>query len=173
MDDALPDLLAPDLSVVFCGTAAGRKSAEVRAYYAGPGNRFWAVLHTIGLTPTRLEAVQFHQLLPLGIGLTDIAKRGFGSDSEIARSDYDPDGLRRKIIEFSPGALAFNGKNAASRFLADTPDYGVQPDPIGKTVVFVLPSTSGAANGFWNEAYWHELAAFVTRSRQPLRQATS
>jgi len=37
----LPDVLAANLDVVFCGTAAGKRSAEVGMYYAGPGNRFW------------------------------------------------------------------------------------------------------------------------------------
>jgi len=37
----LPDLLASNLKIVFCGSAAGTKSAENKAYYAGPGNRFY------------------------------------------------------------------------------------------------------------------------------------
>ena len=40
----LPDVLEPGLTVVFCGTAVGATSAQVRAYYAGRGNRFWEVL---------------------------------------------------------------------------------------------------------------------------------
>src|SRR3546814_13773735 len=47
----LPDVLAPGLRLVFCGSAAGRKSAELGAYYAGPGNKFWPTLYEIGLTP--------------------------------------------------------------------------------------------------------------------------
>jgi G:T/U-mismatch repair DNA glycosylase len=37
----LPDVLQPDLKVVFCGTAAGTQSAQAGAYYAGRGNYFW------------------------------------------------------------------------------------------------------------------------------------
>ena len=32
----LPDVLAPGLRVVFCGTAPGTASARAGAYYAGP-----------------------------------------------------------------------------------------------------------------------------------------
>ena len=41
----LPDVLGPNLKVVFCGTAAGAVSAKRRAYYAGPGNKFWQTIH--------------------------------------------------------------------------------------------------------------------------------
>jgi TDG/mug DNA glycosylase family protein len=44
----LEDLLAPGLSIVFCGTGAGRRSAELKAYYAGRGNRFWPTLFESG-----------------------------------------------------------------------------------------------------------------------------
>ena len=37
----LPDVLQPDLKVVFCGTAAGTQSAQAGTYYAGRGNYFW------------------------------------------------------------------------------------------------------------------------------------
>ena len=43
----LPDLLLPDLRVVFVGTAAGKRSAELGHYYAGRGNRFWRTLHEV------------------------------------------------------------------------------------------------------------------------------
>ena len=47
----LPDVLAPGLRIVFCGTAAGTVSARRGAYYAHPQNRFWPALHAVGLTP--------------------------------------------------------------------------------------------------------------------------
>ena len=55
----LPDVLAPDLRVVFVGTAAGARSAAVGHYYAGPGNRFWHTLHEIGLTPRRSPEMHY------------------------------------------------------------------------------------------------------------------
>ncbi len=49
-----PDYLAPNLRVVFCGTAAGNRSAEVGHYYAGPGNEFWPLLYRSGIVPVAL-----------------------------------------------------------------------------------------------------------------------
>jgi hypothetical protein len=47
----LPDLLQSNLSVIFCGTAAGTFSAEEGEYYAHSNNFFWSILHETGLTP--------------------------------------------------------------------------------------------------------------------------
>lgn len=162
----LPDVLSRDLSVVFCGTAVGPTSARVGAYYAGPGNQFWDVLFRICLTPRRLEPHEFKSLLEHGIGLTDLAKKRSGTDEEIASSEFDVGALHSKIRSFAPKALAFNGKKAASAFYGYGVDYGHQTEPLGETAIFVLPSTSGAARGYWNESFWMEVAVFVGANGQ-------
>nr|HQT26871.1 mismatch-specific DNA-glycosylase [Burkholderiales bacterium] len=55
----LPDVLAPDLAVVFCGSAVGAASARRRAYYAGPGNAFWPTLARVGFTPCQLTPDEY------------------------------------------------------------------------------------------------------------------
>jgi G:T/U-mismatch repair DNA glycosylase len=59
MKAILPDLLAPNLKIVFCGTAAGNKSAERKAYYAGAGNLFYHTLASSGFTPRILKPEDF------------------------------------------------------------------------------------------------------------------
>ena len=44
----LPDVLRDNLDVVFVGTAAGRRSAELGVYYAHSGNYFWRTLWQSG-----------------------------------------------------------------------------------------------------------------------------
>ncbi len=135
--------------MVICGTAAGRASAAARAYYAGPGNIFWRVLHRVGLTPTELRPECYGSLLSFGVGLTDIAKGVHGRDAEIPKNAYDAARLRAAIQHYRPGILAFNGKNAAKIFLARARvPYGRQAAAIGDTVICVLPSTSAAARAF-------------------------
>jgi TDG/mug DNA glycosylase family protein len=149
---------------VVCGSAAGTRSAELGAYYAGPGNQFWGMLHRVGLTPTVLRPAEFRSVLTYGIGLTDIVKTGFGPDSGLRRADFDRDGLRRRIETFQPAILAFNGKRSASAFFGKPVPYGYQAGrDIGATRIYVAPSTSGAARGFWDEAYWR-LVAEAARS---------
>ncbi len=80
----LPDVLAPGLRIVFCGTAAGTESARRRCYYAHPQNKFWRALHEVGLTDRRLDCSEFALLPQFGIGLTDIAKTASGMDKEAA-----------------------------------------------------------------------------------------
>ena len=158
----LPDVLRPGLDVVFCGTAAGHASARAGAYYAGPGNRFWEILFEIGLTPRRLEPHEFREVLDYGIGLTDAVKTASGPDAALPACAFDPQRLRRLVLELEPAALAFNGKRSARSVLdSANVEYGRRPGRLGSSAVFVLPSTSGAARGFWEPRYWHELAAFV------------
>lgn len=160
----LPDLLQPGLKVVFCGTAAGAASARRGAYYAGPGNKFWKTLYALGFTPRLLEPAEFPLLPQYGIGLTDIAKSYSGADSGLRRSHFDAAALRSKIHENAPLVFAFNGKKAAQAFYGASVSYGQQPERIGTTTVFVLPSTSGAASGFWNIEHWQALAAWLRAS---------
>jgi len=158
----LPDVLARGLRVVFCGSAAGRKSAELGAYYAGPGNRFWRTLHEIGLTPRRLEPSEFRRVLEYGLGLTDMAKFEFGGDRELSKGADDPETLRAKIVRYEPRVLAFTAKRPAHALLERNVDYGLQQDArIGATEIFVLPSPSGVARAYWDEGPWRELAALV------------
>jgi double-stranded uracil-DNA glycosylase len=154
----LPDVLAPGLRVVFCGTAPGTASARAGAYYAGPGNRFWATLNEVGLTPVLLRPAEFGRLPEFGIGLTDISKSASGSDQEVGRRGVDPERLASVVAEAAPAHLAFNGKNSAKAALGRPVAYGRQPERIGGAAVWVLPSTSGAARRFWDIGPWRDLA---------------
>jgi double-stranded uracil-DNA glycosylase len=160
--DVLPDVMRPGLRVVFCGTAAGTASARAKAYYAGPGNRFWSVLHETGLTPKQLAPTEFECLLDFGIGLTDICKVLHGSDREVGTVEFDVADLQARVATAEPATLAFNGKNAARGALERQVAYGLQEETIGGAAVWVLPSTSGAARGFWDISPWQELASTVT-----------
>ena len=158
----LPDILDHGLKVVFCGSAVGAKSALLGTYYAGPGNRFWPILFDTGLTPRLLAPREFACVLEFGIGLTDMAKDASGADSSLPKDADDPAAVRAKIARFQPRALAFNGKRAGRVFFDGARiDFGRQPESIGPTTIFVLPSTSGAARAFWDEHPWLELAKFV------------
>lgn len=155
----LPDVLREGLSLVFCGTAAGKRSAADGAYYAHPGNRFWSALHEAGLTPRRLQPSEFPLLPSFGIGLTDVAKLHSGNDSELPRDAFDAVGLIEKIERCQPRVLAFTSKAAARAVLGRSDSYGLCGQRIGSTKLFVLPSPSGQARGHWDIGPWRELAA--------------
>lgn len=150
----LPDLLQPGLALVFCGTAAGRRSAAEHAYYAHPGNLFWRALFEAGLTPRLLAPAEFPRLPDYGMGLTDLAKGHSGNDNQLPRDAFDAPALRAKIERHAPGLLAFTSKNAARAALGHSADYGLQNELIGSTRLFVLPSPSGQARGHWRIDPW-------------------
>jgi TDG/mug DNA glycosylase family protein len=155
----LPDVLAPGLTAVFCGTAVSAVSARRRAYYAGPGNAFWPTLFSVGLTPRLLAPEEYGILPQFGLGLTDLAKTVSGADRILTREDFAPDALIDKIEQHRPKVLAFTSKRAAEEFRGGVVTYGLLTERIGGTRLFVLPSPSGAARGYWDLAPWCELAS--------------
>lgn len=155
----LPDVLPQGLHLVFCGTAPSRRSAADGAYYAHPGNYFWRALHEAGFTPRRYAPAEFRNLPQLGIGLTDLAKRHSGNDSELPRDAFDVPALRARIEACQPRLLAFTSKNAARAALGHAiTNYGPQTDRFVTAEVFVLPSPSGQARGYWDIGPWQALA---------------
>jgi double-stranded uracil-DNA glycosylase len=157
--DILQDLLRPGLRLVICGTAASTRSAEIGAYYAGPGNKFWPTMHAVGLTPRLLAPQDWRSLDALGIGFTDLVKSHSGMDKDLPPGSFDAGRVRGSIENHQPSVLAFNGKTAAKAFFGRAlVDFGRQQDMVGETSIWVLPSTSGAASGAWDIEHWHALA---------------
>ncbi|GJM28796.1 MAG: hypothetical protein DHS20C17_14310 [Cyclobacteriaceae bacterium] len=105
----LPDLLKKELKIVFCGTAAGDASADRKAYYAGPGNKFYKILYKVGFTDRLLEPEEFETLIEYRIGLTDVAKFVHGNDNSLKPSDFDPNAFNHKIKTYQPEWVCFNG----------------------------------------------------------------
>lgn len=161
----LPDVLRPGLDLVFCGTAAGKRSAAEGAYYAHPGNLFWRALHQCRLTPHQLAPAAFPQLPDYGIGLTDLAKHHSGNDNELPRDAFDVAALLTKIATFQPRVLAFTSKHGARTALGHSVEYGLQTQTVGSTRLFVLPSPSGQARGRWTLAPWISLAELIRDAR--------
>ena len=168
----VPDLLAPGLDLVFCGTAPSPASYRARAYYANPGNAFWATLDAVGLTPERFTPDRYRELLALGIGLTDLNKTEYGSDHELSAPAMDARALRAKLRRFRPAAVAFTSKHAASWALGTkSPSYGRQAGRLEDALVFVLASPSGRARSFWTIEPWREVGGFVAERRQRRERA--
>jgi TDG/mug DNA glycosylase family protein len=159
----LRDVLAPDLRVVFCGTAVGSASARRSAYYAGPGNAFWRTLFEVGLTPGLLQPEEFETITRYGLGLTDLAKTVSGADNILSDEHFDRSGLRGKIERFHPRVMAFTSKRAGAEYIRGPVGYGLLEETIGATALFVLPSPSGAARRFWSMRPWQDLADLAGR----------
>jgi TDG/mug DNA glycosylase family protein len=164
----LPDLLAPDLNVVFCGTAPGTVSAQRKQYYAHPQNKFWRALYASGLTPRLLEPSEYENLLSFRIGLTDIAKHVSGMDNQLPRGSLGKEAiadLRARIAKYQPKILAFTSLTGGRKLAGADAEFGHQSVKIGETDVWILPSPSPAAHWNWqkNEKIWRALAAEIRK----------
>ena len=160
----LPDQLQPDLRVVFVGTAAGQRSADLGHYYAHPGNRFWRTIHAVGITPRLYQPHEFACVFELGIGFTDMCKAGAGMDREALKAGVDVRAFAEKMRRYRPRTVAITSKKAASLFDGRTTAriaLGRQPPLDDFPDVFVLASPSGAASGAWSLRPWQELAEHV------------
>jgi TDG/mug DNA glycosylase family protein len=164
--EKLPDQLQNALRLVFVGTAAGRRSADLGHYYAHPGNRFWRTIHEVGITPRRYEPHEFRALLKIGIGFTDLCKSGSGMDHQALTFPIDIPAFREKMRQYRPKTIAFTSKKAASLFYGrptKAVPLGQQPPLDDFPTVFVLASPSGAASGHWSVQPWQELAMSISR----------
>jgi TDG/mug DNA glycosylase family protein len=162
--EKLPDQLQARLRLVFVGTAAGQRSADVGHYYAHPGNRFWRTIHEVGITPRRYGPHEFPELLKFGIGFTDVCKTGAGMDHQALAFPIDIPAFREKMRRYRPKTIAFTSKRAASLFYGrptKAVTVGRQPPEDDFPSVFVLPSPSGAASGHWSVQSWQELADWI------------
>jgi TDG/mug DNA glycosylase family protein len=157
----LPDRLRPGLKLVFCGTAAGRQSALQQAYYAHGQNKFWKTLYETGLTPSQFLPHDYEKLWELGIGLTDIAKQAYGMDHQLPRDALGPKAiaaLEARIRKVKPAILAFTSLNGGRKVTGPKAVVGEQPELMGDTRVFILPSPSPLAANHWDIKPWRDLA---------------
>jgi double-stranded uracil-DNA glycosylase len=143
---AVPDVLAPDLRVIFCGINPGRWSAAAGAHFANPRNDFWRLLHESGFTPRLLAPEEQRELSAFGCGLTNAALRTTRGSGDLRRGDFE--GSEERLGEIAgnlrPGWIAFVGKEAYRGTFGERPELGVQERRLGETRLFVLPSTSPA-----------------------------
>ena len=143
---AVPDLLGPGLSVVFCGINPGRVSAAAGAHFANPRNDFWRLLHEAGFTPRLLAPEEPFEVLRFGIGLTNAAYRTTRGSGDLRRADFVDAAARlgRLAEELRPRWIAFVGKEAYRGTFHERPGFGEQERRLGPARLFVLPSTSPA-----------------------------
>ena len=151
----LPDILAPNLVVVFCGINPGFTSSEAGHHFLNRSNRFWRVLHLSGFTPHQIEPENDRSMLQHGYGLTTAVPRPTRRAAELSPSEFKlaHTALEEKIRNFAPHAIAFLGKPAYAEMTGSKKTgWGLQPEPFAGAQAWVLPNPSGLNRGFNLEA---------------------
>jgi double-stranded uracil-DNA glycosylase len=147
----LPDILAPNLRVVFCGINPGLKSAISGQHFAKRSNRFWKTIHLAGFTPEEIAPEHGELILTYGCGLTTAVARPTSRADELSRDEFAraASGLSAKIARYSPGYVAFLGKAAfAAIFAMKLVGWGRQDASLGGSKTWVLPNPSGLNRSF-------------------------
>ncbi len=162
--DSLPHYLRPGLRLVFVGYNPAIYSAQAGHYYARPGNVFWRQLSASGLVARDVGPGDDAMLMDeAGIGFVDLCCRPTVRAEELTREEIIA-GARRlhaELAEYQPAVAVFSGRGiyqhfgrhalgAPARELAARL-YGPQPERIGVTVPWVIPSSSGLASRWHRE----------------------
>src|SRR3954464_8602439 len=85
---ALPDVIAPNLRVLFCGINPGLYTAAVGHHFARPGNRFWPALHQSGFTDRLVSPFDERELLLSGIGISNVVPHATASAAELTSDNF-------------------------------------------------------------------------------------
>ena len=163
----LPDVIGPDLKVLFCGINPGLYSAAVGHHFARPGNRFWTTLYAAGFTRRILRPCENRELLGRGFGLTDLVARATAKAEELAPDELVAGRrrLQRKVRKYAPRWVAILGIGAFRvAFRRPGAKPGPQPEQISGTGIWVLPNPSGLNAG-------HQPAALADAFRKLRRRA--
>jgi TDG/mug DNA glycosylase family protein len=145
-DRIVPDIIALNLHVLFVGINPGLYSAAIGHHFGRPGNRFWPALFGSGFTPRLFSPFDERELLPLRLGITNIAERASARADELTGDELRAGAvvLEKKVRQYRPRIVAFLGvtayREALSRPKAAT---GRQSEPFGEAIAWVLPNPSG------------------------------
>jgi TDG/mug DNA glycosylase family protein len=159
----VPDVIAPGLRVLFCGINPGLYTAWAGHHFARPGNRFWPALFASGFTRRLFRPDEERELLSLGYGITNIVARATVAADELNREELVEGAcvLRRKLAQYEPKCVAILGLGAyRSAFERPKAGFGLQPNKLGKTPVWILPNPSGLNAHFTPKAFAQVFSEF-------------
>ena len=143
---SIPDLIAPNLRILFVGINPGLYTGATGLHFGRPGNRFWPALHRAGFTDRLLAPWENHELLAAGYGITNLVRRTTPTATELSDDEYRAGrrALIRKVRKYSPRWVAVLGLGAyRSGFEKPLATIGPQAEKIGEAGLWVLPNPSG------------------------------
>jgi double-stranded uracil-DNA glycosylase len=142
----LPDVVADDLDVLFCGINPSLTSAARGHHFARPGNRFWPALHRAGLTPRLLTPEEDRELLRHGLGVTNLVDRPTRTAAELTPEELrnGAAALAELVARHRPRVLAVLGITAwRQAFGRPRAVAGRQEERLGGSETWVVPNPSG------------------------------
>lgn len=148
----VPDLLGPDVRLLFVGINPGLWTAAVGAHFARRGNRFYPALYRAGLVDRLIDASAGYRpedlahLLDRGIGITNLAPGASARADELSRDQLRAGALRLTALveRLSPKAVAVLGITAyRTAFERASAKVGRQDEDLAGVRLWVVPNPSG------------------------------
>jgi TDG/mug DNA glycosylase family protein len=151
-DAEVPDLIGPDLRLLFVGINPGLWTAATQTHFASPSNRFYPALHAAGIIEEPLQPsggmtdADRDRLRARGIGITNIVRRATAKASELTDDELRAGGveLAATIRRTTPRVVAIAGITAyRTAFGQRRAVPGRQPEPLEGAELWVVPNPSG------------------------------
>lgn len=143
---SVPDVIAPNLHILFVGINPGLYTAAVGHHFARPGNRFWPTLYAAGFTERLMAPHEERELLKDGYGITNIVNRATAAASELTAEELPAGGqlLEQKVQRYRPRCVAVLGVSAyRAAFHRPKATIGPQSEKLGGAKLWILPNPSG------------------------------
>lgn len=148
----VPDLVGPDLKLLFVGINPGLWTAATQTHFAHPGNRFYPALEQAGVIARDIDRSEGMSdedrghLIERGIGITNLVQRATARASELSNEELRAGGsrLRDFVRRHSPRVVAVAGITAYRvAFGHRSAKAGRQPDDVAGAELWVVPNPSG------------------------------
>ena len=148
----VPDLLGPDIRLLFVGINPGLWTAATQTHFAHPVNRFYPALLQAGIIDrpvdqaAGMDDADRDYLTSRGIGITNLARRATARASELTDEELRTGGeaLRELVRRLRPRVVAVAGVTAYRTAFGDRKAVlGRQPEPFEGAELWVVPNPSG------------------------------
>jgi TDG/mug DNA glycosylase family protein len=151
-DATLPDLIGPDLRLLFVGINPGLWTAAVQTHFARPGNRFYPALRRAGVLTRDIDLSRGmtdddrRHFLDRGLGITNLVPRATARADELTPAELRTGSLRLidVVRTWQPRVVAVLGISAYRiAFGKPKARAGEQPDHLEGARLWVVPNPSG------------------------------
>jgi double-stranded uracil-DNA glycosylase len=151
-NSSVPDLIGPDLKLLFVGINPGLWTAATQTHFCHPGNRFYPALRLAGIIDRDLDRGKpmteqdRAYLIQRGIGITNLVNRATARADELSPAELRAG--RTRLEEFvalhHPLVVAIAGLTAyRAAFGNPRARGGEQADRLSSARVWVVPNPSG------------------------------
>ena len=151
-DATIPDLVGPDVRLLFVGINPGLWTAATGAPFARPGNRFWPALLQAGIVARLpdyargLTDAERAELTGAGLGITSLVARATARADELSPAELRDGAIRlaENVAVWRPRVVAMLGVTAYRQaFGRPKAAVGRQDEDLAGAELWVVPNPSG------------------------------